>query len=226
MSKLASAFPPRQLTQVKLSINNRTVSHGVLIDSGADESLMDWSLARQNQVKTVPLTHPVTASALDGRLLFRVTHCTEPIQVTLTDDHTEVMQFHLFDSAQHPLILGFPWLKKHNPHIDWRSGEIKGWGGDCAHTCKESRVKQTDISGIPGNELSRGIDSDYPDISNVPSCYHDLKEVFNMTKAMSLPPHPSTVPLTCYLARPFPRGVSTPSLDRKEQPWMSTLPHH
>ncbi|KAI3357847.1 hypothetical protein L3Q82_016237 [Scortum barcoo] len=31
--------------------------------------------------------------------------------------------------------------------------------------------------------------SDYPDISKVPPCYHDLKEVFNKAKAMSLPPH-------------------------------------
>ncbi|CAK6983400.1 hypothetical protein L3Q82_001622 [Scomber scombrus] len=71
--------------RVEFSINNQTVTHGVLIDSGADESLMDWSLARQNQVKTIPLTHPVTASALDGRRLFRVTHCTEPIQINQSD---------------------------------------------------------------------------------------------------------------------------------------------
>ncbi|KAI3366349.1 hypothetical protein L3Q82_000509 [Scortum barcoo] len=31
--------------------------------------------------------------------------------------------------------------------------------------------------------------SDYPDISKVPPCYHDLKEVFNKAKATSLPPH-------------------------------------
>ncbi|KAI3360402.1 hypothetical protein L3Q82_002313 [Scortum barcoo] len=30
---------------------------------------------------------------------------------------------------------------------------------------------------------------DYPDISRVPPCYHDLHEVFNKAKATSLPPH-------------------------------------
>ncbi|KAI3359066.1 hypothetical protein L3Q82_002567 [Scortum barcoo] len=34
-------------------------------------------------------------------------------------------------------------------------------------------------------------DPDYRDISKVPPCYHDLKEVFNKAKAMSLPPPPS-----------------------------------
>ncbi|KAI3376026.1 hypothetical protein L3Q82_016558, partial [Scortum barcoo] len=31
--------------------------------------------------------------------------------------------------------------------------------------------------------------SGYPDLTRVPPCYHDLREVFNKTKAMSLPPH-------------------------------------
>ncbi|KAI3364685.1 hypothetical protein L3Q82_011465, partial [Scortum barcoo] len=31
--------------------------------------------------------------------------------------------------------------------------------------------------------------SDYPDLSKVPPCYHDLKAVFNKVKATSLPPH-------------------------------------
>lgn len=121
--------------------------------------------------------------------MFKVTRCTEPIQVTLNDNHTEIIQFHLFDSAQHPLILGFPWLKKHNPHTDWCSGKIKGWGEECEHSCKANHVTRTDISEAPVTELSSGNDSDYPDLSKVPSCYHDLKEVFNKTKAMSLPPH-------------------------------------
>ncbi|KAI3369802.1 hypothetical protein L3Q82_024630, partial [Scortum barcoo] len=42
--------------------------------------------------------------------------------------------------------------------------------------------------------------SDYPDLTRVPPCYHDLREVFNKTKAMSLPPQ-----LTFCLELPFPR---------------------
>ena len=32
-------------------------------------------------------------------------------------------------------------------------------------------------------------DSDYPDLTTVPLCYHPLKEVFSKSKALSLPPH-------------------------------------
>ncbi|KAI3368156.1 hypothetical protein L3Q82_007884 [Scortum barcoo] len=51
---------------------------------------------------------------------------------------------------------------------------------------------------IAGNQVTRSPDttcdpipdhSDYPDLSKVPPCCYDLKEVFNKTKATSLPPH-------------------------------------
>lgn len=118
-----------------------------------------------------------------------MTHCTEPIQVTIDDKHSEIMQFHLFNSAQHPLILGFPCLKKHNPHINWHSGKITGWGEECKHSCKLHQVTRTDIPETLVTKLGLGNDSDYPDLSEIPSCYYDLKEVMNKTKAMSLPPH-------------------------------------
>ena len=207
MSRLSSAVPPRLLTQVKLTVNNQTVIQGVLVDSGADESLMDWNLARQHGVKTVPLTQPVNASALDGRLLFKVTHRTAPIQVTINDHHTELMQFHLFDSAQHPLVLGVPWLKKHNPHIDWRSGKIKGWGEECEDSCTRSKPTQKGSSEVPRTGLSTGSDSDYPDLSKVPSCYHDLKAVFSKSRALSLPPHrPFDCAINLLPGAPIPKG--------------------
>lgn len=80
-------------------MNDQTVTQGVLIDSGADESLMDFNLARHNQIKIVPLTQSVTAKALDGHLLFKITHCTKPIRLTINDNHTEMIQFHICDSA-------------------------------------------------------------------------------------------------------------------------------
>lgn len=101
---------------------------GVLVDSGADESLMDWGFANQMGIKTVRLTQPLKARALDCGFIFDVTHVTEPVAICIGDHH-ELMTFHLFHSAQHSLILGFPCLKKHNPHIDWRAGGIISWGG-------------------------------------------------------------------------------------------------
>lgn len=58
-----------------------------------------------------------------------VTHVTEPVAVCIVD-HYELITFHLVHSVQHPLILGFPWLKRHNPQFDWliRDGYTLGRG--------------------------------------------------------------------------------------------------
>uniref|UniRef100_A0AAV2KQN4 Uncharacterized protein n=1 Tax=Knipowitschia caucasica TaxID=637954 RepID=A0AAV2KQN4_KNICA len=48
----------------------------VMVDSGADANLMDIDLAKGLGLEFVPLATPLVATALDGRLLWRVTHLT------------------------------------------------------------------------------------------------------------------------------------------------------
>ena len=117
----------RPVIQAQLITFSQTVNHPVLVDSGADESFMDWRLAKRLDLELISLPKPLEAHALDGRLLCRVTHRTRPIQFTISKDHTEALSFHLLNSPSHPLILGFPWLSKHNPHMDWSTGKILGW---------------------------------------------------------------------------------------------------
>ena len=80
--------------------------------------------------------------------------------------------------------MGQLWLFHHNPHIDWKSGQIREWGKDCAEHCLNEPV--TEINLFTTNPVS---DAEYPDLTSVPNCYHHLQEVFNKTKALSLPPH-------------------------------------
>lgn len=195
MSQCDFNFPLRTLTKVKLCVGNQVVEQGALVDSGADESFLDKELALKLNLTLILLSSPVKANALDGRLLFTVTHCTElAVKMCINDNHVEEIIFHVMESVQHPLILGFPWLVKHNPVINWRSGEVKGWGEECKLKCnkKEVIVRKlsteivTDINypKSPHDSLS-----DFPDLSKVPTCYHDLKEVFSKSRATSLPPH-------------------------------------
>ena len=48
----------------------------VLVDSGADTSLMDADLARDLFLNSVCLSKPLEAIGLNGKLLWRVTHRT------------------------------------------------------------------------------------------------------------------------------------------------------
>ena len=92
------------LTQVQVSAPDKTVTLEVLVDSGADADLLDWSMVKRLNIKTEILPQPITARALDGKILFNVTHVTEPITLTFADKHTEDIRFNLFNSALKPLI--------------------------------------------------------------------------------------------------------------------------
>nr|XP_008292586.1 PREDICTED: transcription factor 7-like 1-B [Stegastes partitus] len=77
---------------------------------------------------------------------------------------------------------GFDWLQAHNPHIDWKERRIEDWSTNCLSSCLQSAVP---LSPPPGDAPS--VESQ--DLSNVPSEYMDLKQVFSKDKACSLPPH-------------------------------------
>ena len=170
----------RVLTQVKL---NSQYYMDVLIDSGADESLMDWNLAKKLHIDCEPLARPIRARSLNGADIFVITHISSPLKLSIGNHH-ENIQFHLFTSTSHSLILGQPWLFLYNPHIEWKSGQIREWGEECTERCLAEPVAE--ISLFSTNPVT---DPEYPDLTSVPSCYHHLKEVFNKAKALSLPPH-------------------------------------
>lgn len=77
----AVTLTPRRLTTVKIKHHNQDFELGVLIDSGADESLIDWGLAQRLGLRVNPLSKPVKASALNGSALFTITHVTEPVEL-------------------------------------------------------------------------------------------------------------------------------------------------
>lgn len=55
---------PRTLTKIKL---NSVYDIEALIDSGADESLMDWGLARKLGIESEPLVKSIRAKSLNGK---------------------------------------------------------------------------------------------------------------------------------------------------------------
>lgn len=157
--------------------SNQTLS--ALVDSGAEANIMDTDLARQLGIGRHLLSPPVPVRAMNGHLLGTVSHITAPVTMLLSGNHQEVIQFHLLHSPGQPLLLGYPWLRQQNPHLDWETGTISEWGRECHRTCLKGAV-------LPVNtESARSA----PDLSNVPVCYHSLRDVFNKSRATSLPPH-------------------------------------
>lgn len=141
---------------------------------------MDIQLARQLDIPFVPLESPLSARSLNGLHLAQVSHKTGPVNLVL-GNHQETISFHLISHSQPPLVLGYPWLRKHNPRIDWVREEVNAWSPFCLRHCLSSAL--TPVSKAPPT-LPESVD-----LSSVPRMYHDLGQVFSKDKALSLPLH-------------------------------------
>ena len=97
-----------KLFPTSLAWGLESLAVGALLDSGADEYLIDVSLARQARIPLEPLDAVLSAQALDGHSLGKVTHRTPPLSLTLSGNHMESIQFYVLHSPMAPLVLGHP----------------------------------------------------------------------------------------------------------------------
>lgn len=109
----------------------------------------------------------------------------------------------MFNASQQSLILGHPWLILHNPHTDWDTGQITSWSKMCGKNCFPNS-SLSPFEPLPVDPA--GSDPEFPDLSQVPTCYHELKEDFSKTRATSLP---SLRPCNCTID--LLPGTSPPS---------------
>ena len=79
------------------------------------------------------------------------------------------------------VVLGHPWLRLHNPSLEWASGKISAWSIHCLLNCLRSASAPVAVApqSVP----------EPPDLTLVPLDYHDLGPVFSKQHALSLPPH-------------------------------------
>lgn len=103
----ASGSSSRLLTAVKVTHHDTTTELHALIDSGADESLIDWAHAKRLGLGTEPLEKPIKANELNGQHIFSISHVTEPLEL-LIGNHWESQVFHVFDSPSQALVFGAP----------------------------------------------------------------------------------------------------------------------
>ncbi len=151
-----------------------------LLDSGAEGNFMDHTFARKFQVPLRPLTHKIPVHALNGQELPTISLVTEDVTLITSGNHTETISFYILDTPLAPIVLGHPWLTRHNPKVDWQRKSVSAWSSHCHKSCLVSACPSV---SVPVFQEEAG------DLSNVPTEYLDLKEVFSKSRAASLPPH-------------------------------------
>ena len=71
------------------------------------------------------LEYPILVYNVDGSCnsVGSITH--EATLIMIHKGHREKVTFEICNLGKVNLIIGYTWLKKHNPEIDWNTGEIK-----------------------------------------------------------------------------------------------------
>ncbi|GJF00976.1 retropepsin-like domain-containing protein [Phanerochaete sordida] len=96
-----------------------------MIDSGATSLFIHEDFCRQHKVFTVPLENPITVYNIDGTLN-EAGSITRRAKLNLTvASYTFKEEFLVTNISPEDVILGLLWLKKWNPDIDWKTGDVK-----------------------------------------------------------------------------------------------------
>jgi hypothetical protein len=107
-----------------------------MIDSGASQCFINLSLVRKLGIPLVPLREPIALDVADGRPIESgaITHKTLPASM-IVGRHHEKIHFFVTNIGHHSIILGTPWLKKHNPSIHWPNSTIDFNSDFCKTKC-------------------------------------------------------------------------------------------
>jgi hypothetical protein len=92
------------------------------------------------------------------------------------NEHVEELFLDITSLGRHDMVLGIPWLKTHNPSIDWPTGVLDFDLEHCVQ--KYIRDMPRDLGSLEGGVGAQ-----------IPKEYTDFQDVFEPKNADKLPPH-------------------------------------
>ena len=114
---------------VKIGLKRLDMQKGImveaLLDSGATGLVMSSEFARKQGFKLKKLERLMQVRNVDGSF-----NREGPIENTIEVNiyykgHMERTEIDVIGGQKWAVILGMPWLARHNPEIDWKIGKVK-----------------------------------------------------------------------------------------------------
>jgi hypothetical protein len=95
-----------------------------MVNCRATENFIDERYAKQNNILLRQKAIPHRVLVVDGWEVANrpVTH--DAVVDLMINNHYETIRLHCITIGNLPIIVGLPWLKKHNPNINWKEGYI------------------------------------------------------------------------------------------------------
>ena len=125
---------------VKLQLHGykETVKINAMVDSRATEDFIDKEVCKKHGIKMIKAEVERKIYLADGKLspMGPVTHMAKvPMDIS---NYRELATFQVANLQHHEVILGMPWLRGHNPTIDWNERKITFNSERCTTECLNS----------------------------------------------------------------------------------------
>ena len=104
-------------------MNAKTVETQALIDCGAGGMFIDQNFAQNFEI--FPLNEPITAQNVDGTINKKGTIKSYVKLEFKINSRRFRERFYVTGLGKQKIILGFTWLQKYNPLINWKTGKIE-----------------------------------------------------------------------------------------------------
>ncbi|KAI2646962.1 Transposon Tf2-9 polyprotein [Labeo rohita] len=176
-------------SNVILTANDVSFTVAALIDSGSAGNFISGALAQRLGLQTTPTEVRYHVQSVTGQSLSKkdVKHRAGSIHLQIGQCHEEEIWLLVLEGSTIDVVLGRPWLARHNPILSWGSGEILKWGDTCWPECFPKLPLRPTVSI---SMCSTTIESPVEKQSvNIPPCYSSFQDVFCPKRAARLPPH-------------------------------------
>ena len=141
---------------IMLETERVNVKVRALVDSGASSLFMSPRIAKQFQRqhlrKAIPLTN------IDGtpNQIGKITHQVRAVMELR--GHRSRERLLVAEIGAEDVIIGIDWLKKHNPSVDWKTGELKFTR--CPASCGRRGMRQRPVGKIKFGQTERTPEQD------------------------------------------------------------------
>ena len=136
------------------------------MDSRYTHTGIDKQLVKEKRIQKKPLNFSFKVFNVDGTKNGEVTKVAS-LEIKI-NRHKETLEAAVMDLARTDMFLGYDWLVKHNPEVNWKNGTIKftRCPGSCTMKHEDIRFKTKRAKATENMEQDNGEIGKEPDKTN------------------------------------------------------------
>ena len=169
-----------------------------LLDSRANTTFIDKAVAEWMGLPLEALANPIRVFNVD-RSRNSAGDVTHAVNITVDFlGHREELRAEVTNLRKNSLILGYTWLKKHNPTIDWEKGMVKF--NRCPCSCHMLQDRAQCLTSLDEEDERQALEwihqakvealTKKPTCAPeelIPPCYHSYLDIFSEKAASRFP---------------------------------------